>query len=202
MIPADRSAPSALPAAPLVFGALAVLLAATRVHHFAAIPDASWAVFFLGGLYLHRHARRAFPALMALAVLVDWAVIRGQGLSFWQHYCVSPAYWCLIGAYLLLWAGGAWVARRPLALDLRTVGRLALAVVASAAACQLVAQGSFYWISASVADPTVAGWWKNYTDWLPAYLGTMALYVAVTAAVHAAALQLAAATAQRRDRTA
>ena len=186
----------------LIFAALALALAATRVHHFAAVPDASWAVFFLGGFYLRAQARWAFPVLMALAIAVDAAVITGQGLDFWSHYCVSPAYWCLIGAYLLLWAGGTWAARRPAGLDLATAGRVALAVVVSAAACQLVAQGSFYWISASVADPSLAGWWKNYSDWLPAYTGTMALYVAIAAVVHAAAMQLAPSGTLHRDHAA
>ena len=185
-----------------IFAVLALALAATRVHHFAAVPDASWAVFFLGGVYLRAQARWAFPVLMGLAIAVDAAVIAGQGLSFWTHYCVSPAYWCLLGAYFVLWTGGAWAARRPLRLELATGGRVALAVIASAAVCQLIAQGSFYWISASVAEPTLAGWWKNYSDWLPAYMGTMALYVAIAAVVHAVALQLAPTAALRGDRAA
>src|SRR5690606_12601047 len=79
---------------------LAAVMAATRLHHFGAVPDASWAVFFVGGFYLYRWTRWAFPLLMALAVLVDWIVIRGQGLDFWSHYCVSPGYWALLPAHL------------------------------------------------------------------------------------------------------
>ena len=43
--------------------------------------------------------------------------------------------------------------------------------------------GSFYWISASVAEPTFAGWAKNYSDWLLPYLRTAALYTAAAALV-------------------
>ncbi len=57
----------------------------------------------------------------------------------------------------------------------------------SVLACHLLAQASFYWISDSVTEPTLAGWWKNYTDWLAPYLVTAANYVGI-----AAALQLAA----------
>jgi len=35
-----------------VLSVLVLLMAATRVNHFAAIPDGSWAVFFIGGFYL------------------------------------------------------------------------------------------------------------------------------------------------------
>ncbi|MDR6991278.1 hypothetical protein [Luteimonas sp. 3794] len=167
-----------------IFALLAALMAATRLHHFAAIPDASWAVFFIGGFYLASWQRWAFPALMVLAVAVDWFVISSQGLSFWQHYCVSPAYWCLVPAYFALWAGGSLLRRHLSTSAPIAIGQLVVALVASVTICHLLAQGSFYWISASVADPTLAGWWKNYSDWLLPYMRTAALYVGVAAMAH------------------
>ncbi|CAN5644294.1 hypothetical protein BH23PSE2_BH23PSE2_03220 [soil metagenome] len=169
-----------------ILALLAVALAATRVHHFAAIPDASWAVFFIGGFYLRDWSRWAFPVLMALAVVVDWLVIRSQGIDFWQHYCVSPAYWCLLPAYFSLWAGGWWLQRRAPALDLRSLGLLVASLVGAVTLCHLIAQGSFYWIGGSVPEPTLAGWWKNYSDWLPSYLGVTALYVGIATLAHVA----------------
>lgn len=178
---------------------LALLMAATRVHlfdHFSP-PDASWAVFFVGGYYLRRWSYWAFPAFMALAVAVDWHVITDQGIPFWSHYCVSPAYGCLVPAYLVLWLGGSWLARTQPGLDWQGLGKLAAALVAAVVLCQLISQGSFYWSSASVPNPTLAGWWKNYTDWLPPYLVTTATYVAIAAVLHAAFLRLAPAAAAR-----
>lgn len=174
----------------LIFAALAVLMAATRMHHFAVVPDASWAVFFLGGLYLRDASRWAFPTLMGLAVAVDWLVISRSGMSFWQHYCVSPAYWMLIPAYFAMWAGGMWLRRREAAFDARGAGLLAVALPLSVVVCHLLAQGSFYWISASVAEPTVAGWWKNYSDWLLPYMGSAALYVGLALLGHYAVAAL------------
>ena len=52
------------------------------------------------------------------------------------------------------------------------------------AVCHLIAQGSFYWISSSVAEPSLAGWWKNYTDWLLPYMRAAALYVGAAAMLH------------------
>ncbi|MEO6927038.1 MAG: hypothetical protein ABI129_10270, partial [Rhodanobacter sp.] len=78
-----------------IFALLALVMAATRLHHFDALPDASWGVFFLAGFWLRGSARWAFPLLIAEAVLVDFFVITGSGLDFWSHYCVSPAYWFL-----------------------------------------------------------------------------------------------------------
>ncbi|HZX80755.1 MAG TPA: hypothetical protein VFE72_07385 [Lysobacter sp.] len=172
----------------LILMLLAALMAATRVNHFAPVPDASWAVFFVGGFALSTWTRWAFPALMALAVVVDYAVITRSGASFWQHYCVSPAYWCLVPAYFAMWAGGLWLQRRGVGRDLRSLGLLAASLVVSAAVCQLIAQGSFYWIA--VPSPTVAGWWQNYLQYLPGYTWTAAMYVAGAAVVYAVATSL------------
>src|SRR5215471_12829992 len=100
-----------------IFLILALVMTATRVNHFAALPDASWAVFFVGGFYLSADrdapfgwfgggsVRWAFPILMALAVLIDFVVITSLGIDFWSHYCVSIAYWFLLPAYFAMWLG-------------------------------------------------------------------------------------------------
>ena len=167
-----------------VLSVLVLLLAATRVNHFAAIPDASWAVFFIGGFYLRSWTRWAFPLLMGLAVVVDWTVISNQGMSFWQHYCVSAAYWMLIPAYFAMWTGGMLLRRYYRSASLKSLGMLAATVIGSVAFCHLIAQGSFYWISSSVAEPSLAGWWKNYTDWLLPYMRVAAMYVGAAAMLH------------------
>ena len=177
----------------LTLTVLAVLMAASRGHafdHFSP-PDASWAVFFIAGFHLRGWGRWAFPALMALAVGVDWWVITGQGIDFWNHYCVSAAYWFLVPAYAAMWAGGAWLRRRYAGARWDALGRLAFAFVLSVLACHLLAQGSFYWLSDSVTDPTLAGWWKNYTDWLAPYLVTAGVYVSIAAALQVAAERIA-----------
>jgi len=170
---------------------LALAMTATRINHFAPVPDASWAVFFLGGFYLRTWTRWAFPLLMALAVLIDWLVISSQGVAFWQHYCVSPGYLALVPAYLALWMGGAWLRGRPARPAATSVARGAAVLVVAVAACHFIAQGAFYWTSASVAEPSVAGWLRNYADWFLPYLRTAVMYVAAAAVVHAGVRALA-----------
>ena len=182
---------------------LALLMAASRAHvfdHFSP-PDASWAVFFIAGFHLRGWGRWAFPALMALAVGVDWWVITGQGIDFWNHYCVSAAYWFLVPAYAAMWAGGAWLRRRYAGARWDALGRLAFAFVLSVLACHLLAQGSFYWLSDSVTDPTLAGWWKNYSDWFLPFLRSTAIYVGLGVIVHVGVQQVVR-LARPQDRTA
>ncbi len=165
-----------------IFAALMLLMAATRINHFAVVPDASWAVFFAAGYYLRGQWRWAFPALMALAVAVDYWVISATGMDFWAHYCVSPGYWFLLPAYFSLWAGGAWLAGRN-ASGAGGALQLGVALVASVALCHAFAQGGFYWLSDVVAEPSVSGWVANYGHWLLPYLQTAALYVGAIAVV-------------------
>jgi len=175
----------------LVLSVLVVLMAATRINHFAAIPDASWAIFFIGGFYLRSWTRLAFPLLLALAVLIDWVVITDLGIDFWQHYCVSPGYWLLAPAYFAMWGGGMLLARgeQQQGASWRLLPRAAVLLVASVAVCHLFAQGGFYWTSRNVPDPTVAGWLRNYAQWFLPYLGTTALYTGLAALLHVALAQ-------------
>lgn len=170
----------------LVLSLLVLLMAGTRLNHFAPVPDASWAVFFIGGFYLRSWSRWAFPLLMALAVAVDWMVISRQGMGFWQHYCVSAAYWMLIPAYFTLWAGGMLLRRHYRNASWKSLGLLAASLSGSVALCHLIAQGSFYWASAAVAEPTLHGWATNYAHWLLPYMRTAALYVGAAALVQLA----------------
>lgn len=169
-----------------IFLALATVMAATRLNHFGAIPDASWAVFFIGGFYLRESVRWAFPALMAIAVAVDWLVITNTGASFWSHYCVSPGYWFLLPAHFSLWAAGNLLARWNTHPGANTLGLLVLTVFVGTALCHLFAQGGFYWLSDSVASPTLAGWAKNYSDWFLPYLRTTGIYVGLATVLHVA----------------
>ena len=175
-----------------IFSVLALVMAATRLHHFDAIPDASWGVFFLAGFWLRGSARWAFPLLMAEAVLVDFFAITSQGLSFWSHYCVSPGYWFLLPSYFALWMGGSWLARHQAGLRASTLGMAAIALLMSEAACYLLSNGSFYWLSPTTAAArSLDGWFANLGDWYLPFLGTTALYVGIGAAFHVLATLLA-----------
>jgi hypothetical protein len=172
-----------------IFLLLALVMAATRLHHFSTIPDASWGVFFLAGFWLRGSARWAFVLLIAEAVLIDFFVITGQGLDFWTHYCVSPAYWSMPAYFGALWLGGSWVAARQPGSRAATVGQAAGALLVSEAACYLISNGSFYWLSNAVPLPrSAAGWMSNLGDWYLPFLGTTALYVGIGAALHVAVM--------------
>ncbi|MET0581557.1 MAG: hypothetical protein ABWZ08_06250 [Pseudoxanthomonas sp.] len=188
----------------VVFTLILSLMVATRLNlptsvtHFGPVPDASWGAFFLGGFYLRTWTRWAFPVFMALAVLVDYVVISGQGMDFWAHYCMSAAYWFLVPAYFALWFGGMQVRRYYKEANGKALVALVASLFAAVVVCHLLSQGSFYWISDSVADPSFAGWWKNYSDWFVPYLRTTAIYVGLAVIVHVGVIQAARLRAQAK----
>ncbi|HNQ04807.1 MAG TPA: hypothetical protein PKH69_09355 [Thiobacillaceae bacterium] len=158
---------------------MAVMLA-TRFHHFGDalhLPDASWAVFFLAGLYL---PSIWLPGLLLLAVAIDLTAIGWMGVS---GYCLTPAYAGLQLAHLSLWAGGRWLARaHPAPAPLPP---LAGAVLVSTLLAFALSNGAFYWLGARVAEPTWAQFARTWVDYAPRFFMAMALYVGVAALAHA-----------------
>ena len=176
---------------PLAAGFAAVMIA-TRFHHFGTVlhlPDASMALFFLGGLWLRRHL--AFAAFMALAVLLDWVSVSYAGVS---DFCVTPAYSFLLPAYAVLWyAGRLWSARMastPVAL----AGAFAVALLAASLSFA-ISNGAFYWLGGRYANPHMAEYFARLWQWGPLFVRTTLSYVAVALAGHALLSRLAAARA-------
>ncbi len=165
--------------------ALAAAMLGTRLGHFAGLPDASWAVFFAGGVYLR--GARAFALLMIEAAGIDWLATQQLGIS---RYCISPAYAFLVPAYGSLWLGGGWFSLKPIRIQPSSLARLTVSLFTAVSLCFLLSDASFYWLSGRVIDQTVAGWLANDAIWYPAFLKTTFLYVGAAAVLHVALTRL------------
>ena len=163
---------------------LALLMAATRFHHFGSVtqlPDASLAVFFLGGFYLRRSV--LFGCYLAQAALIDYLAITLGGVSDW---CVTPAYAFLIPTYASLWFGGLWYARRH-RLEWRTVAPLAGAVFGAVSAAFLISNASFYLLSGYFPEMSWTEYAARVAKYYPPYALAAVGYIGVAAALHALA---------------
>lgn len=158
--------------------ALAVVMSVTRVGHFGEYggpPDASWAVFFLAGLWLR--SPKLFPAFFALGWLADLlAFALGT-----PNLCYSPAYLFLIPAYGALWMAGHWVSNRSEQLLPRTL----VAVPVAALVTFSVANLGMYLLAPPAIGRGIAAFAAQVAGWFPGYLLTMSVYVAAGLAVAA-----------------
>ncbi|GLQ96645.1 hypothetical protein [Dyella mobilis] len=171
-----------------LFASLTLLMAATRFKHFGDalhLPDASMAVFFLGGLYLRRHL--AFVFFTLLAVLLDYVSIRYAGVS---DFCITAAYAFLPLAYAALWYGGRLYANQLTGQWRSLLGALAVAF-ACAALSFAISNGFFYWLGGRYAHPHLAEYVARLWQWGPLFVRTTLAYVIVALLLQAGLQRLA-----------
>ncbi|NOQ93520.1 MAG: hypothetical protein GQ547_02665 [Methylophaga sp.] len=166
---------------------LIALMIITRAHHFSTftnLPSASWATFFLAGLYLS--SKWTFPALLIIAGFIDYFAITWTGVS---SYCVSPAYPLLIPAYGSLWLAGAWYAKQY-QFTLRTLVPLSIALTMSIALCTLISSGGFYFFSGRYAEPTFIELGHRFVQYFPSYLANGVFHISIAAICHSLIISL------------
>jgi len=162
---------------------LALLLIITRGHHFASLhnlPGASWAVFFLAGVYL----RSIWPLVgfFALAWWIDFAAYFWGGAS---DFCLTPAYFFLIPAYASLWLAGRWYAEQY-RFRWGTLFPLSLGMMIGLIFCELFSSGGFYFFSGRFTDTTWAEFAGRSLEYFPLYIESFLFYAGIAIVMHAA----------------
>ena len=163
---------------------LMLSMVATRFYHIGSawhLPDASWAVFFLGGFYL---ARKYFVLLLAEAVAIDFIFFALGG----SQYCLSSAYGFLVPAYAALWFGGERLCNIQ-TRDAMFFMRGAAYWWVSASLAYLFTNASFYFLSDKAVDPTLANYFGHAKIWYAAFVSRPMIYLAAAALVHFAVVQ-------------
>ncbi len=169
-----------------IFASLALLMAATRFNHFGSaisLPDASYAVFFLGGLYLAGFSRvsaAAFIVLIAEAGAIDFYATSVQGVSDW---CMTTAYWFLIPTYGSLWWVGRWFAARNSMQGKVLIGLLPAAWAASSFAF-VFSNATFYLFSGRYAEMGALEYASRVAQYYVSYVSVAMLYIACAIGVH------------------
>lgn len=174
--------PLSRPAFAAIAALFAVIMIGTRFHHFGDmlhLPDASMALFFLGGIYLRKHL--AFLAFVVLSVLIDWYSVSYAGVS---DFCITVAYSFLPLAYAVLWYGGRLLAPR-FDGSLRSYGLVFLGVVVAATLSYAVSNGAFYWLGGRYANPHMGEYLSRFMQWAPLFVRAAAMYVLAALVVHA-----------------
>jgi hypothetical protein len=154
-----------------IFLILLTLLAATRVGHFGSaisLPDASLAVFLMGGLWLG--GLRCFAAYAILAFGIDVFLAKTAVEAGW---CLTPGYGGLVAAYGTVWLFGRSLAKTPElpALRLVAVGLLAVATFF------LISNLTFWAFSGYFGQMSLVEFAGKVIQYFPPYLASTALYL-------------------------
>lgn len=160
---------------------LTLLMILTRSHHFASVhhlADASWAIFFLAGIYLR--SSWSLAAFFALSWGLDFAAYTWGGVS---SFCLTPAYVFLLPAYGSLWLAGRWFAQRY-QFSWRTAAPLAASSFAGLTLCELFSSGGFYFFSGRFTDTTIAEFGTRLMTYFPLYAETFATYLGIAIVLH------------------
>ena len=166
---------------PVALLALVGLMAATRFHHFGSatlLPDASVAVFLLGGFYVTR--ARWFALFLGEAALIDQLAVSWGGVSDW---CITPAYAFLVPAYGAAWLAGAWAAL-GFAPDARGAARAIAGFTAGVAGWFAVSNAGFFLFSGYFGEMSAVEYGVRVARYLGAYAATAAAYVLLAAGLH------------------
>jgi hypothetical protein len=168
----------------LIGFALVLLMIVTRGHHFATLqnllPGASWAVFFLAGVYL----RTGWPLLgfFALSWWLDFAAYTWGGVS---GYCLTPAYITLLLAYSSLWLAGRWYASRH-RFEWGTLIPLGFSMMVGLTLSELFSSGGFYFFSGRFEETTLVEFGVRVIRYFPLYIESFLFYSGIAMVVHSA----------------
>ena len=173
--------------------ALLSLMALTRFNHFGssiALPDASYAAFFLGGLFLGRvrGAFLIFVLFLLEAALVDYYAINFRDISAW---CVTSAYGFLVFAYASLWFVGRWYAPRHNLTGKSLLGLLVVSVAAGSMAF-IIANASFYLLAGYFGSMSAAAYISSVAQYFGSYIEVAVLYIGCAVVIQMAFAMLTA----------
>lgn len=153
---------------------LGIALAVTRTSHFGTseiLPDASLAVFLLGGWLLGRVC--GFAVLMAAAFGADVMSAQTAEQAGW---CLTPAYWGLVPTYATLWLAGRWLGRRHQDGKLDFIQAAGVSVLAITVAF-VISNFTWFAFSDTVNAMSLADFGLAVAKYFPSYLGSAMLYL-------------------------
>ena len=165
-------------------GGIAILLfffmLLTRGSHAltsVALPDASLAVFLLGGIFLRRAAW--FVLFFLIGATIDF------GAAAWNSYfafCLTDGYWGMILAYGAMWLGGRWLVRQG---DAFAISRYLPVALLTTFMAFVISTQTYYLFSGRFPNNGLHETIQHGWNYLPGYLGYSMMYFAIVwAGVH------------------
>ena len=163
----------------LIAAAIAFFMLLTRGSHVlthVSLPDASLALFLLGGLLLKRWGW--FAAFFVLATVIDFGA---AALDPAQGFCLTNGYWGLIPSYGAMWLGGLWLGKQKdvFAATTNAVTTYSTVAMLTTFVAFVVSTQTYYLFSGRFPADGVVESMKHGWEYLPSWMGFAAMYFAI-----------------------
>lgn len=154
-----------------MLGLFMLLTRGSHVLTLFSLPDASLAIFLLGGILLQRMYWFIFFFMMATAI--DFGA---AAFNPYLGFCLTDGYWGMIPTYGVMWLGGRWLATRH---DTFALLPYVLVTISTTFLAFIISTQTYYLFSGrfpnnGLQETILHGW--NY---LPEYLGYAMMYFAM-----------------------
>ena len=160
-----------------IVAAIAFFMLLTRGSHTLtpfSLPDASLALFLLGGLFLRRAGW--FAAFFILATVIDFGA---AALDPAQGFCLTNGYWGLIPSYGVMWLGGLWLSKLQDAFATKNIAVYAVVSMLTTFVAFVVSTQTYYLFSGSFPALGLIESMKHGWEYLPSWMGFAAMYFAI-----------------------
>lgn len=150
---------------------LAFLMLLTRGSHVlthVSLPDASVAIFLLGGLLLQRWGW--FAAFFVLSAVIDFGAAAFDPA---QGFCLTDGYWGMIPSYAMMWLGGLWLAKQK---DAFQPFPYALVSMLTSFCAFLISTQTYYLFSGRFPAQGLWASLQHGWEYLPSWMGYSAMY--------------------------
>ena len=158
-----------------------LLTRGSHVLTHVALPDASLALFLLGGLFLGGNNKSNalwFAGFFVLATVIDFGA---AAFDPTQGFCLTNGYWGLIPAYGAMWLGGLWLSKQTdvFTLNLKAVSNYILVSLGTTFIAFVISTQTYYLFSGRFPANGLIESMQHGWEYLPSWMGFSALYFAV-----------------------
>jgi hypothetical protein len=161
----------------LIATAIAFFMLLTRGSHVlthVSLPDASLALFLLGGLLLKRWGW--FAAFFVLAIVIDFGA---AALDPAQGFCLTNGYWGLIPSYGAMWLGGLWLGKQQDAFATKNIATYTAVSMATTFVAFVISTQTYYLFSGRFPAQGLIESMRHGWEYLPSWMGFAAMYFAI-----------------------
>ena len=163
---------------------LAFFMFLTRGSHVlthVSLPDASLALFLLGGLFLGANNKSSalwFAGFFVLATVIDFGAAAFDPA---QGFCLTNGYWGLIPANGAMWLGGLCLGRQQdvFAANSKTMLAYVLVSLGTTFIAFVISTQTYYLFSGHFPAKGLIESMQHGWEYLPSWMGFSAMYFAI-----------------------